>query len=486
MEKNHGAYEPSGIQSNQQKNPDFQKLQRHEHLIQEVLPGSIGEEMEIQAGDYLLMVNGEEIEDIFDYQFLIEEELVVLLIRKENGEEWELEIEKEEDEDIGLVFENSLMDEYHSCRNKCMFCFIDQMPKGMRDTLYFKDDDSRLSFLQGNYITLTNMSDQDIDRIIRFHLAPINISVHTTNPELRCKMLTNRFAGEALKKIDRLYEAGIPMNGQIVLCKGVNDGEELKRTIEDLLQYAPHMQSVSVVPVGLTKFREGLYPLEPFQQSDAEAVLSMIHSYQEIAYEQFGIHFIHASDEWYILAGQEVPEAERYDGYVQYENGVGMVRMFREDLQEALKTCQGDKRQGKVTLVTAKLIYLTICWAAEQIRKRFPELEIQVVCITNHFFGEQITVTGLLTATDILEQLKGMNLGDRVVLPSVVLKADEDIFLDDITLEDVQKALQVPVHIVKSNGMGFIQAIVDDRTQHPGESSETSASSRYYKERKNE
>lgn len=484
MEKNHGAYEPSGIQSNQQKNPDFQKLQKHEHLIREVLPGSIGEEMEIQAGDYLLMVNGEEIEDIFDYQFLIEEELVVLLIRKADGEEWELEIEKEEDEDIGLVFENSLMDEYHSCRNKCMFCFIDQMPKGMRDTLYFKDDDSRLSFLQGNYITLTNMSDQDIDRIIRFHLAPINISVHTTNPELRCKMLSNRFAGEALKKIDRLYEAGIPMNGQIVLCKGVNDGVELKRTIEDLLQYAPHMQSVSVVPVGLTKFREGLYPLEPFQQSDAEAVLSMIHHYQEIAYKQFGIHFIHASDEWYILAGQEVPEAERYDGYVQYENGVGMVRMFREDLQEALKTCQGDKRQGKVTLVTAKLIYPTICWSAEQIRKRFPELDIQVVYITNHFFGEQITVTGLLTATDILEQLKGMDLGDRVVLPSVVLKADEDIFLDDITLEDVQKALQVPVHIVKSNGMGFIQAIVDDRMQQLGESGEISASSRYrYKER---
>lgn len=474
---NHEPYEPSKIQSNHQT---------HEHRIREVQPGSIGEEMEIEAGDYLLAVNGEVIEDIFDYQFLIEEEYVELLIRKANGEEWELEIDKDYSEDIGLVFENSLMDEYHSCRNKCMFCFIDQMPKGMRETLYFKDDDSRLSFLQGNYITLTNMSDKDIDRIIRFHLAPINISVHTTNPELRCKMLTNRFAGEALKKIDRLYEAGIPMNGQIVLCKGVNDGAELKRSIEDLLNYAPHMQSVSVVPVGLTKFREGLYPLVPFEKKDALEVLEIIHHYQQIAYAQYGIHFIHASDEWYILAGLDVPEAERYDGYIQYENGVGMVRLFQDDLMEALQNCKVDERKGKVTLVTAKLIYPTICWAAEQLNKKFPNMEFQVVCITNHFFGEQITVTGLLTATDILEQLKDLDLGEWVVLPSVVLKADEDIFLDDVTLEDVQKALQVPIHIVKSNGMGFIQAVTCDNRKEQGRGGKAASTRCRYKERKHE
>ena len=265
MKKKHGRYELSDIQSNQHNDSGSV---RYEHRIREVLSGSIGEELELEAGDVLLEVNGEKIEDIFDYQFLITDAFVVLLVRKANGEEWELEIEKDEDEDIGLVFENSLMDEYHSCRNKCMFCFIDQMPKGMRETLYFKDDDSRLSFLQGNYVTLTNMSDQDIERIIRYHLAPINISVHTTNPELRCRMLSNRFAGEALKKIDRLYEAGIPMNGQIVLCKGINDGEELRRSIENLLQYAPCMQSVSVVPVGLTKYREGLYPLERVSAPD--------------------------------------------------------------------------------------------------------------------------------------------------------------------------------------------------------------------------
>lgn len=474
---NHNPYEPNHIQSNNNHSP-----YRRWHRIKEVLPESIGEEMEIEAGDILLAVNGEEIEDIFDYQFLIEDEYVVLLIQKANGEEWELEIDKDYDEDIGLVFENSLMDEYHSCRNKCMFCFIDQMPEGMRETLYFKDDDSRLSFLQGNYVTLTNMSDKDVDRIIRYHLAPINISVHTTNPELRCKMLTNRFAGEALKKIDRFYEAEIPMNGQIVLCKGVNDGEELRRSIEDLLQYAPYMQSVSVVPVGLTKFREGLYPLEPFNREDAIDVLEMIHHYQEIAYEKFGIHFIHASDEWYILAEQELPEAERYDDYIQYENGVGMVRMFRDELSEALKNLSVDTRKGKVTLVTAKLIYPTICWAVQELKAYFPNMEFQVVSIINHYFGEQITVSGLLTATDIIEQLKGLDLGDRVVLPSVVLKADEPVFLDDITLEDVRKTLQVPIHIVKSNGMGFIQAITEESEAYEEEPTQVV---RYrYKERK--
>lgn len=464
MSENHNQYEPS---TSSACNPSA--CGRHEHRIKEVRAGSIGEELELQPGDMLLAVNGEPVEDIFDYQFMIEENEVILLIRKADGEEWELEIEKEESEDLGLVFENSLMDEYHSCRNKCMFCFIDQMPKGMRETLYFKDDDSRLSFLQGNYITLTNMSDKDINRIIRFHLAPINISVHTTNPELRCRMLTNRFAGEALKKIDRLYEAEIPMNGQIVLCKDVNDGAELERSIRDLLKYAPVMRSVSVVPVGLTKYRDGLYPLEPFTKEDAREVLRLIRSYQKQAYEQYGIHFIHASDEWYILAEEEIPTADMYDGYIQYENGVGMVRMFRDDLEAALAGLSGDDRKGKVTLVTAKLIYPTICWAAEQIQKKYPNMELQVVCITNHFFGEQITVTGLLTATDIIEQLSTLELGDWVVLPSVVLKADEDIFLDDIALEDVQKALQVPIHIVKSNGMGFIQAVLEaEQTHKPG------------------
>lgn len=272
-------------------------------------------------------------------------------------------------------------------------------------------------------------------------------------------MLSNRFAGDSLDKIRRLYEAEIPMNGQIVLCKGVNDGKELERSIQDLLAYAPYMQSVSVVPVGLTKFREGLYPLEPFTKEDAASVISLIRRYQKQAYDQYGIHFIHASDEWYILAEEELPEAEVYDGYIQYENGVGMVRMFRDDLTEALSRVEVNEKKGKVTLVTAKLIYPTICWAAECIQEKFPNMELSCVCITNHFFGERITVTGLLTGQDIYEQLKGLELGDYVILPSQVLKADEDIFLDDWTLSDLQKALQVEIRIVKSNGMGFIETV---------------------------
>ncbi len=311
------------------------------HKISAVEPGSIGEELELEPGDVLLTINGREIEDIFDYEYLVDSEALTMVVRKADGEEWELEIENG-GEDLGLSFENGLMSDYKSCSNKCIFCFIDQMPPGMRETLYFKDDDSRLSFLQGNYITLTNMKDRDIERIIRFHLAPINISVQTTNPELRCMMLHNRFAGEALKKIDRLYEAGIPMNGQIVLCKGVNDGEELERTIRDLTRYLPHMESVSVVPVGLSRYRDGLYPLEPFTPEDAGAVIDQIEAWQKKIYPEYGIHFIHASDEFYMLAGREMPEEDRYDGYLQLENGVGMIRLMTEEVAAALEELDGD------------------------------------------------------------------------------------------------------------------------------------------------
>ena len=312
-------------------------MSKKEHKICSVEPGSIAEQLNIEPGDFLLSINGQQMDDIFDYHFLVSDEQLVILIRKADGEEWELDIDKDYSEDLGIGFENGLMDEYHSCRNKCIFCFIDQMPPNMRETLYFKDDDSRLSFLQGNYVTLTNMSDEDIDRIIRYKLAPINISVHTTNPELRCKMLNNRFAGEALEKVRKLYEAGIEMNGQIVLCKGINDGEELERSIRDLAGYIPYMESVSVVPVGLTKYRDNLYPLQPFTKEDAREVLAIIHKWQKICYEKHGTHFIHAGDEWYLLAEIDFPEEERYDGYIQLENGVGMMRLLYEEFQECLR-----------------------------------------------------------------------------------------------------------------------------------------------------
>ena len=432
----------------------------HTHIIKDVLPGSIAEELEISAGDKLLAINDQEIEDVFDYHFLANEEYLTVLIEKPDGEQWELEIEKEYEEDLGIEFEQGLMDEYRSCRNKCIFCFIDQMPKDMRETLYFKDDDSRLSFLQGNYVTLTNMSDHDIDRIVRYHLEPINVSFQTTNPELRCKMLHNRFAGEALKKVDRLYEGGITMNGQIVLCKGINDGEELERSIRDLIKYAPQLQSVSVVPVGLSKYRDGLYPLLPFTKEDAKEVLHIIHKWQKKAYEEFGIHFIHGGDEWYILAEEELPEEERYDGYLQLENGVGMLRLLMNEFEEGYERLNGDERDREVSIATGFLAYPYIQRMADRIMEKYPKSKLHVYGIRNDFFGELITVSGLITGQDLIGQLKGKALGEKLLLPCNMLRIEEQDFLDDVTLQDVKDALQVPVDIVKSSGQDFIDAVL--------------------------
>ena len=441
-------------------------MKKHEHIIKNTAAGSIAEEMGIEPGDRLISIDGQEIEDVFDYQFYEESEELILLIEKPDGEQWELEIEKEADEPLGIEFGQGLMDEYRSCRNKCIFCFIDQMPPGMRDTLYFKDDDSRLSFLQGNYITLTNMSDHDVERIVRYRLEPINISFQTTNPELRCRMLHNRFAGDALKKVDILYQGGIEMNGQIVLCKGVNDGEELERSIRDLTRYLPLLKSVSVVPVGLTRFREGLYPLEPFTKEEAREVLSVIHRWQEKIYKEYGLHFIHAGDEWYLLAEEEIPEEERYDGYLQLENGVGMLRLLFNEFEEGMSRLSGGPGSGVISAATGKLAYPYIRRMADRIEERFPGRKIHVHCIRNDFFGERITVSGLITGKDIIAQLKGKELGSRLLLPCNMLKADEGVFLDDITVKEVSDALQVPVDIVKSSGQDLIDSILcTDRKQ---------------------
>ena len=435
-------------------------MKKHEHIVKSLMPGGIGEELGIEPGDKLLAINGNEIQDVFDYYYYEESEQLLLLIEKPDGEEWELEIEKDEDESLGIEFDQSLMDEYRSCRNKCMFCFIDQMPKGMRETLYFKDDDSRLSFLQGNYITLTNMSDHDVERIVKYRLEPINISFQTTNPELRCKVLHNRFAGEALKKVDILYRGQIEMNGQIVLCKGVNDGEELERTIRDLTGYLPYLKSVSIVPVGLTKYRDGLYPLEPFTKEDAREVLSVIHRWQEKIYQEHGIHMIHAGDEWYVLAEEEVPEEERYDGYLQLENGVGMMRLLFNEVQEALSAVTGDERQREISLATGRLMYPYIGKILEEIRKKFPNITTHLYAIRNDFFGERITVSGLITGQDLTGQLKGQPLGERLLLPCNMLKIGEPVFLDDFTLEEVENSLQVKTDIVKSSGQDLLDAVI--------------------------
>ena len=437
------------------------------HVIRAVNPGSIAQEMGIEQGDRLLAIDGQEIRDIFDYQYYIQDEYIEVLVEKHSGEEWLLEIDKEYEEDLGVEFENGLMDDYRSCRNRCIFCFIDQMPKGMRDTLYFKDDDSRLSFLQGNYVTLTNTSEEDIDRIIRYHLSPINISFQTTDPELRCKMLHNRFAGEALKKVDRLYAGGIRMNGQIVLCKGVNDRGELNRSIRDLTKYIPQLESVSVVPVGLSKYREGLYPLEPFTKEDAREVIAMIHGWQEEIYALHGIHFIHASDEWYILAELPLPEASRYDGYLQLENGVGMVRLLKEEVKEMLTELQRSgfrlQKKREVSLATGLLAFRYIQEMAEELMRMQAHLTVRVYPIRNDFFGELITVSGLLTGGDIQAQLMGKELGEELLLPQNVLRSGEDVFLDDMTVSELGNTLQVNINIVKSSGRDFVKKILGIR-----------------------
>ena len=474
-----------------------------EHKIVTIEKGSIAEELGLEKGDILLTINDQPMEDIFDYHFLCSDENLKILVRKVCGEEQECFVEKDYSEDLGIGFENGLMDEYRSCRNKCMFCFIDQMPPNMRETLYFKDDDSRLSFLQGNYITLTNLSDEDADRIIRYHMAPINVSVHTTNPELRCKMLSNRFAGDALKRIQQFYDAGIEMNGQIVLCKGVNDGPEMERTITDLMEYLPYFQSLSVVPVGLTKYREGLYPLESFTKEDAIQVLNTIHRFQRECMNKHGVNFVHASDEWYILAEQEFPPEENYDGYVQLENGVGMMRLLQEefvacmeehrelaenhklgfraymDTRRQQKKAMRSMRTGfmameagevppyervpekKITIATGKLAAPLIRKLAAMLTAIRPEIQIQVAAIHNDFFGEKITVSGLITGQDLALQLAGMDLGDKLLLPCNMMRSGERVFLDDVTVEELESTLQVPIHIVESDGHALYEAMLD-------------------------
>ena len=436
-------------------------MKKNMHVISRVLPGSIGEELELEPGDVLVSINGQPVEDVFDYRYLMNDEVVELLIRKKNGEEWELEVEKDYEDDLGVEFENSLMDDYRSCSNHCIFCFIDQMPPNMRETLYFKDDDSRLSFLQGNYVTLTNMSEYDLDRIIKFHLSPINVSFQTMNPELRCKMLHNRFAGDALKKVDKLYQGGVIMNGQIVLCKGINDRDELEYSLEKLSEYAPVLQSVSVVPVGLSKYRDGLYPLEPFDREDAEYLIEQVERWQKIMMERHGIHFIHASDEWYILAGKKLPEETRYDGYLQLENGVGMMRLLETEVKERLAGLEGDNREFTASVATGKLAAPFIQQYMKLIQEKFPNIKVNVYTIRNDFFGERITVSGLITGADLREQLKDRELGEKILIPCNMLRSGEDVFLDDLTVDDIREALGTELVVVDEPGADLVDCVIN-------------------------
>lgn len=456
------------------------------HVISDVIKDSPAGKAGVKPGERLISINGEVIEDIFDYQYLGIGEQLTLSLESEDGSQRTAEIIKDEDEDLGLVFDNGLMDDYRHCTNKCIFCFIDQMPPGMRENLYFKDDDSRLSFLQGNYITLTNMSEHNVDRIIKYRLSPINISFQTMNPKLRCMMLNNRFAGEALAKVDRFYEAGILMNGQIVLCKGVNDGDELEYSLKELYKYVPVLESLSVVPVGLSRFREGLYPLEPFNKEDACRVIDKIESWQRKAYEEHGIHFVHASDEWYIMAGRELPEEERYDGYLQLENGVGMLRSIMVEFEDSLREYAdlygksaghslSDRirnafkrlpkiKEERITMITGRLAAPYLERMCAQLHAVFPQRDVRVLAIRNDFFGEMITVSGLLTGQDILAQCMEAEakeeLGDKLILPQNVVQADSELLLDDYVVDDLRRKLGKEISVVPNDGYSLLKAML--------------------------
>lgn len=430
--------------------------------IQSVEPGSPAEKCGLLPGDILLSVNENDIADVLDYRYYITETKLSLLVHR-GPELLRFSIRKEEYDDIGLIFETYLMDQKHTCRNRCLFCFIDQNPRGMRPTVYFKDDDSRLSFLLGNYITLTNLSESDIDRIIKMRLSPVNISVHTTNPALRCKMMQNKNAGKVLSYLKKLADAGIAINAQIVLCKGLNDKEELDRTLSDLTSYRPALASVAVVPAGLTKHREGLYPLEPFSKEDAAAVIAQVNAFGDEMLKKEGSRLVFPSDEFYLKAEIPFPGEEYYEGYPQLENGVGMIASMRGEFEEAIAFLSEDydlSRPIRCSIATGYAAFGFISELVSLLKERCPNLSCTVYPIENRFFGEHITVAGLICGCDLLEQLRGKDLGDFLAIPEVMLRDEKDRFLDDTTLEELEKKLGLPIRLSPSTGEDFIRTLL--------------------------
>lgn len=436
------------------------------NLVTSVMPDSIAEEIGIEVNDILLSVNGEEIVDIIDYRFLTNDEEIVLEIEKPNGEIWDYEIEKEYGEELGLEFGGGIMDTAKRCSNKCMFCFIDQNPKGMRESIYFKDDDSRLSFLQGNFVTLTNMKEEDIDRIIKYRISPINISVHTTNPELRVKMLSNRFAGNVYDRMKRLAEAGIEMHCQIVVIPEVNNGEELKRTINDLYELYPSVANIAAVPIGVTKFREGLVKVKTFNKETALKEVEMVKEFQKKFMKEINDPFIRVSDEFYIVSGVDVPEEKFYNGYEQIEDGVGMIRCFRESINYSLQHINKDVK-GTFSVATGKLAYNEVSDGMNKIMAINPNIKIDTYEIVNNFFGETITVAGLLTGGDIINQLKDKIKSKYLIMPNNMFRKGyelgpaEYIMLDDKTIDDIEEALGVTVLVCDHTGEDIVNIIND-------------------------
>ena len=416
----------------------------------------------IRAGDILVSINGNEINDVLDYRFYLTDKNVIIRTERD-GNRIDHRIMKDEYDDIGLDFSTPLMDQKHSCKNKCIFCFIDQLPKGMRDTLYFKDDDSRLSFLHGNYVTLTNMNDSDIDRIIRMHISPVNVSVHTTNPELRVKMMKNKRAGEVLCYLGRLAEANIKLHAQIVLCKGINDGEELVRTLNDMISYYPSLESLSVVPSGLTKFRDGLYPLSEFTKEDAQRTIDLVDGIGDRMKAEIGTRLFYCADEFYIKADKPIPDDDYYEEYMQIENGVGMIRSLLNEFEqeiEYLDDYSPDTVVREVSIATGVASYPYISYIAERLEQRCRSLKCHVYKIVNNYFGESITVSGLLTGHDMFEQLSGQALGEQLLIPENTLKADSDVFLCNMTLRELSDRLNVDIKVSANDGAQLISNIL--------------------------
>lgn len=426
--------------------------------INSVIPGSPTDRCGIRNGDILNKINGHDVRDVLDYMYYAAETSVTLDISRD-GQTMTFSVEKDEYDDLGLEFETFLMDSKQSCRNKCVFCFIDQMPPGMRETLYFKDDDARLSFLQGNYVTLTNLEQSDVDRIIRMKLN-INVSVHTTNPELRVKMMKNRFAGEKLKYLKQLTDGGIKLNCQIVCCPTLNDGDELRRSLSDLGNLMPNISSTAVVPVGLSKFREGLFPLTIFDKKTAGETIDIIQEYQEIFLEKYGTRMVFPSDEFFLIAERELPPMEYYEDFPQYENGVGMLRSLIDEFEKALDLAEWDGSERHISIATGYSAYETMKMLADMAQERFNGLKCDVHRIRNDFFGETITVTGLITAGDLIAQLRGKNLGTELLISSAMIKRDEPVFLDDLTVSDVESELDITLKTTGSDGYELLDAIL--------------------------
>ena len=429
--------------------------------IKDVECGSFADKAGIRPSDTLVSINENEITDVLDYRFYLAERLVNLKLLSDSGE-YTVTIKKGEYDDIGLEFESALMDEKHSCKNGCIFCFIDQNPKGMRDTIYFKDDDSRLSFIHGNYITLTNMTDKDIDRIVKMRISPINISIHTTNPELRVKMMKNKRSGEVLRYLNTFKEAGLSMCGQIVLCRGVNDGGELIRSMTDLSEYYPNLSSVSIVPAGLTKYRDGLYPLADFSADEAREIIKAVEDFSEKHKEKTGSRLFYLADEFYLKSGLPIPPDEYYEDYQQIENGVGMLRSMREEFSIAMEDSaplDSPLRPRRVAIATGYASYPQISSMAREIEEKNENIKIDVYKIKNNYFGESITVSGLLTGVDIFEQLNGKLSCDELLLPSCALRASEVDFLCGMKLSELSEKLGVKIRLCDNDGFDFLDAV---------------------------